>query len=204
MSALTLIHGGLVHTRRVKVLGGHIASLLQPDARVLDVGCGDGLLARRIMEQRPDVTIHGVDVLVRGQTHIPVTEFDGLHIPAEDRSYDCVMFVDVLHHAADQMALLREARRITRRQILIKDHTREGLLAAPRLQFMDWVGNARHGVRLPYDYWPATRWREAFTELKLEAVSWNSRLGLYPGVANWLFERSLHFLADLQTRNSLP
>ncbi len=202
MTAMDAIHGRLVHTRRVRVLAGHIAALLAPGAMVLDVGSGDGLLARTVMQKRPDVTIHGVDVLVRDQTQIPVRPFDGVHLPAADGGYDSVMFVDVLHHATDQMFLLRAAQRVTRRQVIIKEPTREGLLAAPRLRFMDWVGNARHGVHLPYDYWTVQRWHDALGDVGLEVVSWNDRLGLYPGIAGWLFERSLHFLADLRTKSS--
>lgn len=202
MTALDAIHGRLVHTRRVRVLAGHIAALLPPGATVLDVGCGDGLLAHTIMQGRPDVTIHGVDVLLRDRTKIPVRVFDGRHLPASDGSYDSVMFVDVLHHAADQLSLLKEAHRVTRRQVVIKDHTCEGLLAMARLRFMDWIGNARHGVRLPYDYWTIQRWHDVLRDVGLDEVSWNDHLGLYPGIARWLFENSLHFLAQLHKGTS--
>ena len=33
-----------------------------------------------------------------------------------------------------------------------------GFLAGPTLRFMDWIGNARHGVALPYNYWSAQEW----------------------------------------------
>jgi SAM-dependent methyltransferase len=198
MGAIGTIHESLVHTRRVRVLAKHVAALLPPSARVLDVGCGDGFLAAQILRSRPDVSIHGIDVLVRESTAIPVERFDGLHFPAGDGTYDGVMFVDVLHHTDDQVALLREARRVTRRQVIIKDHTCDGLLARPCLRFMDWVGNARHGVRLPYDYWKGQKWHAVLEEVGLSIASWNKHLGLYPAVAGWVFERSLHFLADLR------
>ncbi len=202
MGALDAIHGNLVHTRRVRVLAGHIASLLPPQAKVLDVGCGDGLLARTILLGRPDLTIHGVDVLLREQTHIPVKVFDGRELPANDHSYDSVIFIDVLHHAVDQATLLQQAHRVTRRQVIIKDHTCDGPLATPRLRFMDWVGNARHGVHLPYDYWSTQRWHSVLGDAGLDVVSWNDHLELYPAMARWLFEKSLHFLANLHKRTS--
>jgi hypothetical protein len=40
-----------------------------------------------------------------------------------------VLFVDVLHHSKDPMILLREAVRMVRKAIVIKDHTLAGLLA---------------------------------------------------------------------------
>src|SRR5262245_50756455 len=55
MSLLGRMHDGYVHNRRVDVLSDHLAELIPPHARVLDVGCGDGLLARRIMQKRSDI-----------------------------------------------------------------------------------------------------------------------------------------------------
>ena len=59
------IHSRYVHGRRVRVLCDRIAILLPESASVLDVGSGDGLLARAVIDLRPDVTIEGVDVLLR-------------------------------------------------------------------------------------------------------------------------------------------
>ena len=164
---------------------------------VLDVGCGDGLIDHLITQRRPDVTISGVDLIVRPQTHIPVSAFDGKRIPFEDGAFDIVMFVDVLHHTEDPAILLAEARRVARRAVVLKDHTRDGLLAGPTLRFMDWVGNAPHGIPLPYNYWPERRWREAFAGLGLTPEVWLNKLDLYAAPANWLFDRSLHFIARL-------
>jgi SAM-dependent methyltransferase len=197
MSLLDTIHGGYVFKRRVRVLSTHLAELLPQNASVLDVGCGDGLIAKLIMERRPDVRIEGIDVLVRPQTHVPVMAFDGTRIPHGDGSFDVVMFVDVLHHTDDPMVLLREARRVARQALVLKDHCKDGLLAGPTLRFMDWVGNARHGVVLPYNYWPKARWDAGFAELGLATEEYRSRIGLYPFPASLLFERSLHFIARL-------
>ncbi|AGA28141.1 class I SAM-dependent methyltransferase [Singulisphaera acidiphila] len=198
MGLIQKVHDGYVHGRRVHVLADHLAELLPSDASVLDVGCGDGLLASLIQQQRPGITLTGIDVLEREKTHIPVRPFDGQRIPLPDDSVDVVMFVDVLHHTEDPMILLREAVRVARRGVLIKDHTRDGLLAGPRLRFMDYVGNAHHGVVLPYNYWPGDRWRSAFQELELAVRVWRDTLRLYPGPADWIFGSSLHFVAQLE------
>lgn len=190
-------HGSYVHRRRVRVLRDHLAELIPANARVLDVGCGDGLLDRLIMQIRTDVEIRGIDVMVRSRTHVPVGVFDGRVIPCADRSFDVVMFVDVLHHLEDPMLLLKEAIRVARGAILIKDHTCDGLFARPTLRFMDWVGNAHHGVALPYNYWSRRKWFDAFSTLGLTTGAWRRDLGLYPGAANWVFGRSLHFIARL-------
>ncbi len=197
MTFIAGMHDHLVFQRRARVLSGFLADLLPRDAIVLDVGCGDGLIDRRIAERRRDVTISGIDVMVRPASRVPVTQFDGTSIPYRDGSVDVVMFVDVLHHVEDAEALLREARRVSRKAIVLKDHTRDGWLAGPTLRFMDWVGNAPHGVALPYNYWPERRWRETFARFGLRPAVWYNRLGLYPPGTSWIFDRSLHFIARL-------
>jgi hypothetical protein len=82
--------------------------------------------------------------------------------------------------------------------VLIKDHTRDGLFAGSRLRFMDWVGNARHGVVLPYNYWPGSKWHAELRNLGFVERNWNENLALYPWWANWIFGSSLHFVARLQ------
>jgi SAM-dependent methyltransferase len=128
---------------------------------------------------------------------MPVKTFDGKSIPYGDGSFDVVMFVDVIHHADQPMMLLREAARVARQAIVIKDHLAEGSLAQLTLRLMDWVGNARHGVALPYDYWSLAKWHRVFGKLGLRINSWESNLKLYPLPADLILGRSLHFIALL-------
>jgi ubiquinone/menaquinone biosynthesis C-methylase UbiE len=191
-----------VFSRRVDVLTRRLSRILPQNAQVLDVGCGDGTIAARLVEALPGISLQGIDVLVRPDTKVLVTAFDGQTVPFPDKSFDVVMFVDVLHHTDNPTVLLREAVRVARRAVVIKDHLLEGLLAGPTLRFMDYVGNARHGVVLPYNYWPRKRWEQAFHELNLNIEEWWDDLGLYPWPVNMLFGRSLHFIARLRPRQS--
>lgn len=193
-----LLHGRAVYGRRIRVLARHVAELLPPNASVLDVGSGDGRLAGRILTLRPDVRIRGVDVLLRPTVSIPVDRFDGTHLPCPDGAYDVVMLVDVLHHAGAQQDLLSDCARASRGAVLIKDHVVTGPLARPTLAFMDWVGNARHGVALPYAYWSEAQWQSAFSVAGLQIAHRRDELGLYPWPASLFFERGLHFMALLE------
>lgn len=191
-------HQRFVHERRVEVLARHLAELLPRGGTVLDVGSGDGQLAKRVEQMRPDLRMLGVDVLVRAGAQIPVRKFDGVRLPFADQGFDTVMLIDVVHHAAQQDALLRETARVAKRAIVIKDHVASGLLARPTLRLMDWIGNARHGVALPYSYWSAEDWRRSFAKLKLRVSARRDDLGLYPWPASLVFERRLHFIAVLE------
>lgn len=180
------------------MLADWFVKLLPGNVRVLDLGCGDGRLSALVQQKRPDISVQGVDVLQRAHTHIPVEMFDGSRVPFPSASFDVVLFSDVLHHTVDPTILLREAYRITRHYVLIKDHFRKGMAARARLRFMDWVGNARFGVSLPYNYWTQPQWYAAWNEIGLQPEQLATKLGLYPRPANWIFGANLHFIALLR------
>jgi len=198
----SLWHGGYVHPRRVRVLVECLADLLPAEGRVLDVGSGDGWISKLLMERRPGLAIQGIDTLVRERAHIPISHFDGQRLPFDDDAFDVLMFVDVLHHTDDPSTLLRESARVARDAVVIKDHTLSGPLAGETLRFMDRIGNTRHGVALPCNYWPEQRWLSAFDEIGLSVQHWQAKLGLYPWPASLLFDRSLHFVARLTPQDA--
>lgn len=195
---LESVHAGLVFPRRIRVLAGLLAPLIPENARVLDVGSGDGRLTSALARLRPDAAIRGIDVLPRDQAGISTEMFDGRTIPFPDSSFEAVLFIDVLHHTEDPEGLLREAARTARDFILVKDHRADHAFAAATLRFMDRTGNARHGVALPYNYWRTATWRATFRSLGLDVDVWKPHLGLYPRPASWIFDRELHFLARLR------
>lgn len=92
-------------------------------ATVVDVGCGDGALVRRLTEQGAQAI--GVEVepgtLARARAHEPAggeryVEGAGQALPLPDASADAVLFMQSLHHVPpDQMdAALAEAARVAR------------------------------------------------------------------------------------------
>jgi SAM-dependent methyltransferase len=206
MDLIEAVHGRYVHKRRTSVLSRWCSRLIPLNSKVLDVGCGDGRLSRLIADKRPDISICGIDVQQREDSAMRVETFDGKSIPYGEDSFDVVMFVDVLHHAEEPMTLLREAARVARQAILVKDHLAEGTFSYLTLQLMDWVGNARHGVRLPYNYWTLARWHSVFDKLRLNITFWESNLRLYPFPADLILGRSLHFIAllGMQGESEVP
>ena len=199
--AIRTVHRRVVFSRRVRVLAEAIANFLPQGSRVLDVGAGSGEIAAAILARRPDLSIEGCDVYVRPETHIPVREFDGRSLPFQDESFDYAILVDVLHHADDPAALLREVSRVAP-AIVIKDHYRNGMLAGPRLRFMDWVGNAPHGVRLPYNYLSRAEWQQLWAGLGVRVRNITENIPLYPPPLSWFFGAGLHFVAQLRRTNS--
>lgn len=192
------LHGRLLFGQRVQALAENIAAMIpEHTTSLLDVGCGDGTLARSITERRHDLRAIGLEIRARPHTAIPVREFDGRILPFADRSHDVVMLVDVLHHAEEPTLLIAEARRVAARAVIIKDHLTGAWLSHERLRLMDWVGNIGHGVPLRYAYWSPQQWRDAFRQAGLREVDRREKLGLYGPALRWLFERRLHFVSRL-------
>ncbi len=195
---LNAVHGALIFKRRVEALADSLAIAIPSDAiRILDVGCGDGQVAKALMQRRPDLVIEGVDVLVRPVTHIPVMAYDGDRLPFADQDFDCVMIVDVLHHAKEPARVLAEVARVAAVSVVIKDHLRHGILAGPTLRLMDWVGNRGHDVHLTYNYLDAAQWEELFAQASLKEAHRQEELGLYGPPLRLVFERRLHFVNRL-------
>ena len=92
---------------------------------------------------------------------------------------------------------MAEAKRVSKQGIIIKDHLREGVFANVTLRFMDWVGNASHGVVLPYNYLSDSEWRGIWSRLNLKVERMQEKIGLYPAPFSWFFDRRLHFVARL-------
>ncbi len=195
--ALDWAHERCIRHRRAAVLAAHLANVIPPARTVLDVGCGDGRVAQLVRAARPELDIRGLEVAPRAAACIPVRGFDGCTLPYPNASVDVVLFIDVLHHTQDPLVLLREAGRVARRAVVIKDHVRDGWGSWATLRFMDYVGNRRFGVSLPFNYWRRTQWIQAFESLAWRTECWIHQLDLYRKPASWIFDRSLHFLARL-------
>jgi SAM-dependent methyltransferase len=191
---ISRLHHTLVFQRRTRVLAELLAAQIPKGASVLDVGCGDGTIASRIAELRPDISIQGVEFLVRPGCKIECRSFDGLKLPYPNTSFDVCLFVDVLHHTQDPAILLREAVRVTRNFVLLKDHLDENFLDDITLRFMDWVGNRPHGVVLTYNYQSRKQWAVYFSLCGLKEENWNADVPLYPWPFSFVVGRGLHFI----------
>lgn len=88
-----------------------IAHVLPRDARVLDVGCGNGFIAHHLSALLGQEVL-GIDLENKTEALINYRRFDGNQFPVENQSVDAVVLCYVLHHAQNLAATLSELRRV--------------------------------------------------------------------------------------------
>jgi SAM-dependent methyltransferase len=176
--ALFALHHRAVHLPRVERVTRALAAQIGRAASLLDVGCGDGTVARGIGAAIGAERVAGVDVLVRPETAIPVTPYDGERLPFADGAFEAVVISDVLHHCASPVAVLREALRVAARVVAVKDHFRFDRLSGAILLAMDQVGNAAPGVLVRGTYFSAGEWSALVREAggRITGLEWPLRI----------------------------
>ena len=145
-----------------------LARLIPRNGRVLDVGCNDGYLAMLLMQTRPDLKIEGVDIQNHKKSLIPRKIYDGKNLPYKDNSFDTVMAIDVLHHIPGEIkSLLAEMKRVSKSNMLIKDHMANNWRGNFWLSITDWFANVQFGIRCTFNFLSEKEWQKLFRELNL-------------------------------------
>ena len=88
-----------------------VARLLPENARVLDVGCGNGYIAHHLAGLI-GARVMGIDVTESTAAQINYRSYDGRHFPVADGSFDAVLLCYVLHHAQEARLVLDEVKRV--------------------------------------------------------------------------------------------
>ena len=100
---------------RVRAINAVAGGRLGRDLRVLDVGCGAGNMMHHLARYG---TVKGVEIDPRPLKLAQQRGYDvkladiGARIPFEDGQFDLVSALDVIEHTPDDLAVLRECRRV--------------------------------------------------------------------------------------------
>ncbi|MEU6554562.1 class I SAM-dependent methyltransferase [Streptomyces sp. NPDC046915] len=89
--------------------------------RVVDVGCGNGKFIQRLREDRPDLTLLGLDVApgILAGVPGPVAVADATRLPLATASVDAALAPHMLYHVHDIPQAVRELSRVVARDGLV-------------------------------------------------------------------------------------
>jgi ubiquinone/menaquinone biosynthesis C-methylase UbiE len=126
---------------------------------ILDVGCGTGLLAEKLLKSSPDVSVVGVD-LAPGMIHHAEQRCerfgerakfmvgDSEHLPFADRTFDAVTCSHSFHHYPNQPAVVAEFSRVLKSKgvLLLADANTDCLWGKVLFDgFVNWLeGGVTH------------------------------------------------------------
>jgi ubiquinone/menaquinone biosynthesis C-methylase UbiE len=117
----------------------NIVDLCSSAGSLLDIGCGDGAVSRRLKELKFAEEYHAADVSVsavkRARAYgIDAVQTDGATLPFEDETFDLAILSHVVEHLEHPRQTLYEAKRVARRVFV----------EVP----------CEHNIRMPADYAP--------------------------------------------------
>ena len=155
---------------------------------LLDVGCGNGLIAEMSKRHFREVQLLDVVNYVSPEVKLPYRPYrEGEKLPVEKGS-DTVLLLTVLHHSNDPLTLLKETWKATGKRLIIIESVFgvHGESAAGKYKlagfdepdqvayavFVDWLYNRvlNDDIPVPYNFTTPQRWMETFSNLGMRLV----------------------------------
>lgn len=191
-----------------------------PGARMLDLACGTGAMARRLLARLPDVRLTGCDLsrtqlqAARQQSpQLPLVNADAARLPFRDDTFDVVHWSWLLEHVqpAHARAILAEVRRVVAPAgcAWMTEVDNDSLSFWPRLPLVEdcfralWraqeqgggdpiIGRKLHGLCTS----------AGFTDVQVQPQTFHFHAGSPPGYFRGMLEEFAEIL--LSARESLP
>ena len=204
---LIRFHKNASHSNRIGILSGLFTQEIQALAiqketiSLLDIGCGDMAITKILFDQNQQLHATGVDIYPNTQHWKNYISFDGKTLPLENKSFDIVLFSDVLHHDYENLdQLIKEAKRVSN-FIIIKDHFEYGFFSRTLLQLADIVGNYGYGVSIPKRYFTKKRFQELLETHQLIERKQQCPVYLYNHIplVKYIFKGKYQFVSVIET-----
>jgi len=149
---------------RSKIIMEAFKGQIKRTDKVLDLGCGNGLMAKK-MHEYFGCKIFGTDIMNYLEWKMPFRQMKGSRLPFSDKEFDVVMINDVLHHCETclQLPLVMEALRVGKNVLVFE--TKPNLIA----KVIDIVLNKIHNPEMPLPLTHRTpiAWSEIFESKKI-------------------------------------
>lgn len=144
-----------------------LAPWLSPGESFLDLGSGTGLVARRLAKVTGAKPTLCDAYEFDNRIELPfLNQPDPMRVPADDKSFDTVVMLFVLHHIPaweDQLVVAAEAMRVARKRVLVLEDTPFHRVDLVFNKAWDWILNQRHGIPVPFTFRSRAEWTEIFS-----------------------------------------
>jgi len=144
-----------------------IEEYLPKNGRILDIGCGMCAMSK-VMCKKHQVT--SLDVKNKSFVKdIKPILYDGKRMPFEEKSFDAALVMFILHHTKHQKQVLEEAKRVSKRIIVMEDIFKS-TVHKYWTYFLDSVSNLEFFGH-PHSNRKDKEWQQFFAELGLKVKS---------------------------------
>ena len=144
-----------------------ISPYIDPSDKIIDIGSGNCFLDQRLQSLGLNVT--PLDVTNKSKVlDITPTVYDGKEIPFPDDTFDVALLITVLHHTKNPTHILREAKRVAKRIVIMED-----LYSSQIQKYATFVMDSTLNLEFfghPHTNKTDAKWLETFDELGLSVV----------------------------------
>ena len=164
--------------KRAASIALQMKDFIKKGDRVLDIGLGNGFVAKQVRNHYK-VYMEGVDIVDYNETDIKNTIYNGFNLPFKDNSFDCILILQTLHHCTDQIQVLKEAKRVSRKSIIIMEDVYCNYFEKLMTFLHDYISNKRKGVDCPYYFHNKGEWKTIFEKLGLKIIKETDTVSKY-------------------------
>jgi ubiquinone/menaquinone biosynthesis C-methylase UbiE len=153
----------------IKRVAKECKPFIEPKSTLLDIGCGHGLFTKGLQKEF-DLKVLGADIKDQRKVDIPFLLTDGKSLPLKDESFDFVLIAFVLHHIKEAELVLKEAKRVARKKIIIYEDIKEGVWGNLVCFFHALFWSILNKMPFTFNFKSQKGWEEIFRKLNLKLV----------------------------------
>jgi len=150
---------------------------IEKGAKILDLGCGSAIIGKTFQDFFK-AEILGIDIVDKRVEKISFQIYDGKNIPFPENSFDLVLINYVLHHSQDPIALLKEAKRVSKKIIIFEDLP-EGFFSKIYCKLHQLSFDKLFGNSSKTSFKTEKNWEKIFKEVGLNII-FKKRINNFP------------------------
>ena len=150
---------------RSQIKVSRILPFISEEMEIVDVGAGNCGVSKLLSESGYNVQPADITNRSRFKEVEPVI-FDGYNLPFPDKAFDVVLLLTVLHHTLQQELLMREAKRVANKIIVMED-IYTNFFQKQLTYFADSIVNLEFKDH-PHSNKTDFGWKRCFEKLELE------------------------------------